>query len=238
MCIQSCIDFTRASLDLTDVKGKAVLEVGAYDVNGTVRAIVDCLEPLSYLGVDIQRGPGVDEICDVHDLVSRYGRGTFDVVITTEMLEHVREWRSAIENLKAVVRPGGALIATTRSPGFKYHGYPADYWRYTKDDMRILFQDFDIQLLEDDPLAPGVFVKARRPLEPPTSAPVLSEHRLYSIIGNRRQIDITDAEERAYLRRTRISRALTSTAQTVGSQVLPGPLKERLKSVLPRRLWQ
>ena len=58
----------------------------------------------------------------------------------------------------------GVLLITTRSPGFKYHGYPFDYWRYTPEDMTRLLRDFEIEDLQNDPLAPGVFVKARRPV--------------------------------------------------------------------------
>jgi SAM-dependent methyltransferase len=238
MCIQSCIDFTKDALNHADVNGKAVLEVGAFDVNGTVRGLVDGMEPMTYLGVDIEGGPGVDEICDVGDLVARYGSGSFDVVITTEMLEHVRDWRSAIENLKGVVRPGGTLIATTRSPGFKYHGYPADYWRYTKDDMEVLFTDFTIERLEDDPLAPGVFVKARRPLVATKAAPELADHMLYTVIGGHHVRDISDADEAAYLKKTRLSRAVSASTQDLASRALPKPVKDWLKGILPQRMWQ
>ena len=86
-----------------------------------------------------------------------------DVVISTEMLEHVRDWRGAIRNLKGVLRPGGLLVLTTRSPGFPKQDDPSDYWRFSRDDMQRVFTDFVIELIEDDPEGPGVFVAARRP---------------------------------------------------------------------------
>lgn len=239
MCIQSCIDFTRDALDFADISEKAVLEVGALDVNGSVRSIVGALGPASYLGVDIEAGPGVDELADVHSLVERYGKHSFDVVISTEMLEHIKDWRSAIENLKGVVRPGGVLLITTRSPGFKYHGYPFDYWRYTPEDMTRLLRDFEIEDLQNDPLAPGVFVKARRPvLASSGDVPVLDGYPLFSIIRNGPAVDISDGEVLAFLERTKFQRAAVAWTQGFGSRVLPEPIKSALKRMTPRKLWQ
>jgi SAM-dependent methyltransferase len=145
------------------VAGARVLEVGSQDLNGSVRPLVVGLGPASYLGVDLVAGPGVDEICDAGELAVRFGRGSFDLVVSTEMLEHVRDWRAAVTNLKLALRIGGWLLVTTRSLGFPFHGYPEDHWRYELDDMRTIFADFDITLLvPDTPPSYGVFMLARK----------------------------------------------------------------------------
>lgn len=160
-------------------------------MNGSVRPVLEALGPASYLGVDIEHGPRVDEVCDVSDLAARYGEDRFDVVVATELVEHVEDWRSAFDNLKRVARPGGLLLVTTRSPGFAVHGYPYDFWRYEPEDMRRIFADFDVDLVEPDPDHPGVFVKARKPAD--WSPADLEALALYSVIERRRTLAPTRA---------------------------------------------
>src|SRR5947209_15379867 len=141
MCNDACLEFGRGYLRPEEIAGKKVLEVGSMDVNGSLRAIVQRTMPRIYLGVDIAAGPGVDVVCEVSKLVARFGEAAFDTVISTEMLEHVRDWRAAVSNMKRVLKPGGTILITTRSPGFPYHGYPYDFWRYEPDDIRTIFAD-------------------------------------------------------------------------------------------------
>jgi len=223
MCNIACIDFGRAHLTEDVVSGKNVIEVGSLDVNGSLRAHVEGLRPASYLGVDVVSGRGVDELCDVGSLQHRYGRNSFDVVITTEVLEHVREWRSAISNLKAVLRPGGVLLLTTRSRGFPYHAYPHDFWRFEIDDMRTLFADFWIEALEPDPLSPGVFLKARKQDSAPL--PKLDSVKLYSIVTGRRSRNVTGFQ--IGLRRLR------RTIRLLLQRILPSSLQAELERIFP-----
>ena len=96
MCNPACIKFVNDNIQASEIRGKKILEVGSYDVNGTVRPILERYQPAQYIGVDITKGPGVDEICDAKHLLSRFGKESFDVLITTEFLEHFMEWRTVI----------------------------------------------------------------------------------------------------------------------------------------------
>lgn len=156
------LEFGMRALGPADVENKRVLEVGSYDVNGSLRPYVESLRPSSYLGVDIQPGPRVDEICNVYDLETRFGANAFDVVICTESLEHMEDWRRAISNMKRVLKPNGKLLLTTVGKGFPYHAHPEDYWRFEPDDMRHIFSDMQIDRLETAPVA-SVFILATKP---------------------------------------------------------------------------
>jgi SAM-dependent methyltransferase len=224
MCNRAVIRFIEDSLDRADVAGKDILEVGSLDVNGSVRPYLESLEPRKYVGVDIAEGPRVDEICDVSDLVSRYGEGAFDIVVSTELVEHVRDWRGAFSNMKHVVRPGGLLLITTRSFGTRVHGYPYDFWRYEPSDMERIFADFAIDRLDADDLAPGVFVKARRP---EMWAPAdLSEIALYSVVTKSRTVDVTSREVATF--------KILYQAHQAYRRILPESVRAPIKRILRR----
>lgn len=142
------LSWVKHQLSTAEVTGKIVLEVGSYNINGTVRDVVMPLNPQEYTGVDIRPGPCVDEVCDICNLTNRFGAGAFDLVICCSTLSHVQHWEVAISNIKGVCKPGGIIliVATGRWP---YRDYPQsteyrDWWRYSCTDMRHIFSDCQI----------------------------------------------------------------------------------------------
>jgi SAM-dependent methyltransferase len=145
------------------VRGKDIIDVGALDVNGSLKSFIMGFSPRSYTGFDIRPGAGVDEVCAAENLPDNIA----DVAVCTEMLEHAENWREALLGLTRALRPGGVLALTTRSPGFPRHDHPGDYWRFTTSVMSQALSlgcGLFVSRCEDDPEAPGVFaVASRRP---------------------------------------------------------------------------
>lgn len=164
MCHSSVIAWAASVLGPDLVAGRSVVEVGAYDVNGSVRPGIGAHGPSSYLGVDISEGPGVDLVATVEDLPGLYPSG-FGLVVSTEMLEHVESWKAAVRALVELVEQGGDLAVSTRSPGFPYHPYPVDTWRYPVEALGgiLAAAGLRVDYLEADWEQDGVFVVAHKP---------------------------------------------------------------------------
>lgn len=86
---------------------RAVLEIGSHDVNGGVRGLFPTAQ--RYHGIDIAAGPGVDEVADAADWRATEA---FDVVVSTEVLEHAPRWRDVVQNAWDALAPGGVLLLT------------------------------------------------------------------------------------------------------------------------------
>ena len=190
MVTVSGLAFIAKSLERNDVKGKRVLDIGSFGSTKGIRPLMEAYAPAKYTGVDVRKGEGVDIVCGIEDLQKKFKENSFDIVISTEVVEHIRDWRAAISAMKHILKQGGILIITTRSRGFEYHMSPKDYWRYEPQDMRRIFSDFKALSIEKDYLDPGVFVMARKPKR--FRERDLSDYELYSMVADKRVKDIDD----------------------------------------------
>lgn len=192
MCNVNCIKWGAKNLTEENIKGKKIIEVGSYDVNGSLRYIVELLKPAEYVGVDIKEGSGVDIICPAENLTEKFGRESFDVVIATCLLEHVRDWKKSVSNFKNICKPNGIILIIAPSQ-WAFHEFPYDFWRYKKEDIKNIFSDCDILVLEEDPRPPSlVYVKIRKPKM--FAEKDLSDYKLYSIICKERRREINDRD--------------------------------------------
>jgi SAM-dependent methyltransferase len=73
----------------------------------------------------------------------------YDLIINQATLEHVYNPFQAMSNLLSALVKGGILITHTHPPGFPYHQYPHDYFRFMRDWWIYLSNYIkNIQLLE------------------------------------------------------------------------------------------
>ena len=100
--------------------------------------------------LDAKERPGfpLDYVADAHDL-RIIPDSTFDVVLATEVLEHLHSPHQAIAEFRRVLKPGGTLLLTTRFV-FPLHESPVDYFRYTKYGLRHLLREFEVVELRDE----------------------------------------------------------------------------------------
>lgn len=119
-----------------------VLEIGSLQVGnppefGDIRPMFG---NKFFVGTDMREGLGVDKIENVERL--SFGNGSFGTVICLDTLEHVENIEKAMQEMKRVLEPGGALVISSVF-SFPIHDYPNDYWRFTPECFRMLLKDMD-----------------------------------------------------------------------------------------------
>jgi SAM-dependent methyltransferase len=95
---------------------KDVLDCGSIDINGNNRYLFD---NCSYTGIDIIPGKNVDHVSYTHDFKSAI---FFDVIISTEMLEHDRFYKKSLQQMYQLLKPGGLLLITAAGTNRPMHG--------------------------------------------------------------------------------------------------------------------
>ena len=93
-----------------------------------------------YVGCDMQEGPGVDKILNLHDI--ELPSGTAGTVLLMDTLEHVEYVRRAVEEVHRILKPNGILVASSVMK-FNIHDFPYDYWRFTPEAFKSLLKPFD-----------------------------------------------------------------------------------------------
>jgi SAM-dependent methyltransferase len=99
------------------------------------------------VAVDVSPHPELRACADAHRLPFR--DGTFEVVLCTEVLEHVIDPQRVVEELYRVLKPGGTSLLTTRFC-YPIHDPPRDFYRYTRYGLEHLFKRWKIEELVED----------------------------------------------------------------------------------------
>jgi SAM-dependent methyltransferase len=99
---------------------------------------------VDYIGCDIQEGPGVDRIEDLHALT--FADGSVGTIICLETLEHVADPLRAVQEMHRILAPGG-VMAISSLMFFPIHAHPWDYWRFTPEAFSLLLEPFESRLV-------------------------------------------------------------------------------------------
>lgn len=89
------------------------LDLGGRDVNGTVH---DLFPNVEWMVLDIEPHESVDIVADVTEWFPD-GTTTWDLVISTETIEHVKAWGRIVSAGFHSLRTGGYMIVTGGSTG-------------------------------------------------------------------------------------------------------------------------
>lgn len=82
-----------------------------------------------YKRADYVRAPDLDYTVDQHGTLPA-SVGPFDIVLSTQVAEHLYDPRTYLAEAWRVLRPGGKLLLTTHGV-WQEHGVPHDYQRWT-----------------------------------------------------------------------------------------------------------
>ena len=64
----------------------------------------------------------------------------FDVVVCTEVLEHVKQPFHAVDEIRRMLKPDGLALVTVPFDFFIHEPRP-DCWRFTEDGLKVLFSE-------------------------------------------------------------------------------------------------
>jgi SAM-dependent methyltransferase len=120
-------------------KSLKIADVGAYDVNGTLKPIFN-VKPWEYTGIDIAAGPNVDVVIPPDGRWVNILDATYDVVVSVSTLEHARRpWVMVMEMGRILKRGGLTCIAAPYM--WPEHQHPIDCWRILPEGMKTILKD-------------------------------------------------------------------------------------------------
>lgn len=136
-------DFVGETKSYMTPQKKSILELGVGNIDENYNALREIAK--EYIRTDVYKSDFAEEIIDIEQMdttryiVERRSGNRFDLVVCTEVLEHVYGTTAAITNIRNLLNKDGFVIITTP---FMYplHG-DQDYWRFTHQSMTRMLED-------------------------------------------------------------------------------------------------
>lgn len=123
-------------------RGAEVVELGCG--NRPYQTLVE-RHGLRYIGADLAGNAHADLIVGDDGRVP-VEAGRFDLVLSTQVLEHVPDPAAYLAEARRILKPGGWLVLSTHGI-WVYHPSPADYWRWTGAGLRKLVEQQQFRVL-------------------------------------------------------------------------------------------
>jgi ubiquinone/menaquinone biosynthesis C-methylase UbiE len=121
-------------------KNVSVLDLGGGDGRG-FDWVFEGIEgfPGSYTSLDVRERPSEMRILVADACKPIVTDERFDVTFTHNALEHMPDPFAVAENMYNLLKPGGLVLAKTVF-ACHHHASPSDYWRFTDEGMRYLYE--------------------------------------------------------------------------------------------------
>jgi len=97
------------------------------------------------INVDLVPGPTIDVCASVERLP--FPDEVFDLVVSQELLEHVRDPLRAMQEMRRVLKKGGTVYCQVPFI-IGYHPGPTDFWRFTREGVRELVERANLECSE------------------------------------------------------------------------------------------
>lgn len=98
-----------------------------------------------YIGADLASNPKADLVIDGNSRIP-VPDASCDLVLSTQVLEHVEDPTMYLLECHRVLKPGGRLLLSTHGLMF-YHPFPHDLWRWTADGLRLTVERSGMRVL-------------------------------------------------------------------------------------------
>ncbi len=124
---------------------RAVLEIGPDLTPSNYRKIADPASALTWDTVDFPRDfPTTFTLTDEYHFP--IADAAYDVVLSGQVIEHVRKIWVWMREVARVCKPGG-LVITINPVSWPYHEAPVDCWRIYPEGMRALCDDAGLDVV-------------------------------------------------------------------------------------------
>lgn len=128
-------------LDILDVGGRAL----TVDRDRSYQSLYADIAKNYYIA-DIVDGPGV-----THVMIGDYGLpfedATFDLIVSGQTLEHVKNPFKSVREMKRVLKYNGYMILIAPSAGPRHDSI--DCWRFMDDSFKAIAADVGLQVVAD-----------------------------------------------------------------------------------------
>lgn len=117
-----------------EFSNRTVLDIGCGDM--PYRSLFTARNA-RYLGADIDGTPDI--------VISAEGTlplesDSVDFAVSFQVLEHVRNVPAYLAAIRRVLKVGGGMFLSTHGV-WPYHPHPTDFWRWTRDGLRVTLED-------------------------------------------------------------------------------------------------